>query len=1575
MRTIKFFFASSMAEEQARGLANEVTDTANDYYRQLNIEFEAIIYGVKSPHLPATTDTQGAINNLIKDCEVFIMMFRISSERIGEITLQEYCEALKLSPLPNIKILCLDDKKVAYGDKIKNFEQQIADYQSHNSLEADIYINKIDDENALCKAIASTLIDSATKTRYYRQNQLSYEAIQRAATFDNYRLGETEVKFFERPIDREISQKVGADSSLIILRGNTLAGKTRSAIELMKSRAEWQDYKFYVFNNRAQLDALQRFEFLGDVPFVVFIDDINNLIANNQGGYNGDRLGNFTGVLNDFVARDGRATPRVHLIIVITEREKNIQLHDLWTCLFGADYANSNFKNHVIDFNKYSDKIEQRKLVRLLRAEGYKINLPTNSSGNFAIGSLFYDEARIERVINEMPQKAKLLLHAIKCQRLYKHTNFGDKNGLRDLFRFLDDSYLEGEFNTLLESLNHSALIEYITGESRFQADSYLIERLFPFRTNESEAIEDILNYESSLNNIYMAGFKLLVRGNLNRVRLLALGNYINQQREGVMGASPLRYFVGATDVSELRFCSAWISRFPTLSLAFRDHAARAKDQDKSLYIALTSGLLLRNDLSKGQLERLLQNVFTTDGDKITISDTFKEQFNDVDFLNSIIRYLPVAYSLNCVKKIDLPRNVELDMFAEEEEEDNGTIDNDGVNKLMMLMTKIFNATKSYDEFCYLFKEIGNDDLLKQLLTEGRFIQKLINQLLTIARRYSQTDITTFCDDLINNPDGKYDVLKYEENKNILINSITPMFQYLQQDRAKRLFRTAVEKGYYNSFLLSYLCKNENLFFDDLLDIFTTAYETNTQNINTTQHGYDTEKLIHLISLNQLLDNAQTSTDAKDCLKLIHQSGYIETAEAMAIKDNFTLASYIKTLKNWDDIISLFRTFDREGTRTRTLQHDTIGILVNKLSFAGAYDLIFGEYNEDDLFQTWGLTTQEQRESRKNPIILNLLICKNSYQQQREKNGSQVYEVFNRTVEEHPEIVLSDDEVDNNKTILNALLRYKSTYEQAKDFITQSEEQVRESNRRRENPAIVAFRYNHYTYSSLLYIITSVDNTLDIATKIDHTNELLMRAHTQFYEQTSVDKFRSIMSEIYHMRLKLLTYTDFEQKHKFTLEGKEPSMALPLDYAKKLFDNGYGHPTIIYTLFEALKQAPNESQWDNYWTQIINLARDNGIKLQFESASKLTQKGERWLIKLNEKDGTLKYKESAIIAAESKMKIVCYLLETGQWGYLQAENYVNTHNIIRTKTYWNVLLKNATKELKNKGTKQADREFIKTSALQMLDQIDKQERTIQQFLAVVICKNSLQEALQFKNDEFPNVENSVEVITAILKESSSLEAKKAYLTDVLRNGGNANIRTLNAILYAYVECYKHFGKPLSHVQTTLSKTELEQILNRFVVECQATEKFPTEILIAELSNFPQIHNLDIDNSTKKYIQDYQDRAQMYQLREAENELIEAERSLRELLKKQNPHYDKHQLESHKICIARIYQDETQKNRINSAARETPVYFPQDQTIRFNNKFLFFYQLLQGLPGYDESIASRLNQDEIARIERVMSMRE
>ena len=520
MKEYKLFLASSMANSLREPFKDAIDDLNNNSLSHFNVRFELIAFSQTSTDGGAE-NTQKQLNEQIAKSDFFILLVD-NNTVLGPSSFDEYklaCDVSKnnKNSRPYIKVFVLkksndDSVSVTYIDddkKKKNFEDRLSnDSSRYMEVKKDI------------KDIKQWLLNVATCGIDYKQTELSYETHLKNITQDGVR----GVKNYYRreKLDGAIDEKLNNGYHLLILEGNTYSGKTRAAFNVMKNRTKWNDFKFFIYDNRFTIEDLNRIRIdtTGTSKSVILIDDINDIVSSSSNDQFNRTTNTIWSLLNGLGDSKQEKLGKNYIILTVSGKLSDSERRKLYNSIFNVCDTNcstqylANLNDVIVNFDIY-DKVTFSELVGAMLRDNI-ITKKDIRSGNYTIGSLFIKIDDIKTQLSNLLENESSFLYLFKAIVGYYKSNYKSQfSGYKEMIENIYDFFCRKDekpdakncFEKNVEILRSGGyIITKKKDNSCFidiDRDIILIleELIFNEKYTEKSLFEDLLDYAKDPKN------------------------------------------------------------------------------------------------------------------------------------------------------------------------------------------------------------------------------------------------------------------------------------------------------------------------------------------------------------------------------------------------------------------------------------------------------------------------------------------------------------------------------------------------------------------------------------------------------------------------------------------------------------------------------------------------------------------------------------------------------------------------------------------------------------------------------------------------------------------------------------------------------------------------------------------------------------------------------------------------------------------------------------------------------------------------------------------------------------------
>lgn len=629
------------------------------------------------------------------------------------------------------------------------------------------------------------------------------------------------------------------------------------------------------------------------------------------------------------------------------------------------------------------------------------------------------------------------------------------------------------------------------------------------------------------------------------------------------------------------------------------------------------------------------------------------------------------------------------------------------------------------------------------------------------------------------------------------IRSLNALLEHLDENDALQGYQAMVAKNLYDEFTLSCLLKNKDLNFEQALRLFN-------ENSNKGQFNF--------ITLNQLMEKAETLSDANSCMYLMG----IKDCNPCKIRDENALASYLKI--NQIDSHNCIRIIQgRRQLYQDRFSEKLINVILRKLNIAHLID-IFSPLDKnkapDYYLKKYGFFDEEIQVMRKNAISLNILFF-------RANNGNNkiselIRQKFKEIIDSNElHFLITDPDYNGNNGIISVYMKNKnlfSDYGSVRNFYNNLPE------------GCTPTKVDHNIYGVFIwYIINDYRHKkYNRIEAIKSLNKELKEAYEKFAGLYTKNEVVNIMAKLYSFRPLLTDEKSFDQIEEYVYEDQTLEISYK-DYLEFLIHNNPAYvnsPFLYHSLSKMQTQVDNE-----VYDKLSTLASVNHIGVKYDTIFKcdkdkdtpsLSPVIQQKLFHFDNSSDLVKI-DTNLVSNVSYIKVLWFLLnnekilDKNNLTLERIENFRKEKNIPITETYLNIVLmhiKNSTL-IKYKKYKKSDNNnhILKEGYEQMINYIKeiltdessyihRSIQMCQSLIAVAWDENSLNQI--FQEHGFIEFQNRAEVIASRMNKILKLRYKKCDASEcisefrrmILTNCLNVNIGVINIYLSIFVRVYK-----------------------------------------------------------------------------------------------------------------------------------------------------------------------------------------
>lgn len=335
-------------------------------------------------------------------------------------------------------------------------------------------------------------------------------------------------------------------------------------------------------------------------------------------------------------------------------------------------------------------------------------------------------------------------------------------------------------------------------------------------------------------------------------------------------------------------------------------------------------------------------------------------------------------------------------------------------------------------------------------------------------------------------------------------------------------------------------------------------------------------------------------------------------------------------------------------------------------------------------------------------------------------------------------------------------------------------------------------RHTQYTYKQLLL------RAIEESKPIEEINNTLVDAYEYFAKLYNRNDVIKNMSELYNLRLLLLSQEDYEKELDYAYENNTFKGTFS-GYLDKLFkeNSSYANGTFIYYALISMQDF-NQDIYD----KICKIAQRNhkGIYLEKLTTKELSKCVKDKLLKIEKGKGEI-FVEEKILHNYSPIKLLLWLLQNNKIKYSDAEKYLQKHkNVEITQTYLNI----AFKTISNEHYKDKDSKDI-YSIMEKLWPDTRKNPTLYpsiEMLLAMIRITKKKEDLERVIKKFPEerYHNSPQFIDTLIRQIIYLynNEKNVSITNLLKELKDIiikykniiNITIINSYLYGLITIWK-----------------------------------------------------------------------------------------------------------------------------------------------------------------------------------------
>lgn len=636
----------------------------------------------------------------------------------------------------------------------------------------------------------------------------------------------------------------------------------------------------------------------------------------------------------------------------------------------------------------------------------------------------------------------------------------------------------------------------------------------------------------------------------------------------------------------------------------------------------------------------------------------------------------------------------------------------------------------------------------------------------------------------------------FERLRTFRIHSLNALLEHLDENDALKGYQEMVNKNLCDEFTFSYLLKNKYLNFEQALRLFD-------KNNNKSQFNF--------ITLNQLMEKAETLSDANSCMHLMG----IKNCNPRKIRDENALASYLK-IDQIDSNYCIRIIQERRKLYQDRFSEMLINIILRKLHIEHLIDIFLPpdeNKTSNYYFEKYGFFDEEIQGMRKNAILLSILFFKAI---SNNKNSERLQQKFNEIIENKElHFLITDPDYNGNNCIISVYMKNKnlfSDYDSVRNFYDNLPE------------GCTPIKVDHNIYSVFLwYIINDYKHKKYDRTKaIKSLNKELKEAYEKFAGLYTKNEVVNIMAKLYCYRPQLTDEHSFDKIEEYVYEEQTLEISYKA-YLEHLIQNNpaYVNSSFLYYSLSKMQTLVDDEVYD----KLSRLASINHIGIKYDTIFKcdkhkktplLSPEIQQKLFHFDNSSDLVKI-DTNLVSNVSYIKVLWFLLNNEKIldkKYLtleRIENFRKEKNIPITETYINIVLmhiKNNTLIKYKKYIKSDDdNHILKEGYEQMINYIQETltgenpyiHRSIQMCLSLIAVAPDEESLNQiFQKHGFHEFENKAEIISSRMNKILNLRYKKMNTQDsisefreiILSNCLTVNIGVINIYLSTFVRIYK-----------------------------------------------------------------------------------------------------------------------------------------------------------------------------------------
>lgn len=1408
--TYKLFIASSMSNPWR----NKITSVVNDVNTTLkmvglSVEFEPIVYS-ETPIPDGTSDTQKIIDRGACNSDIVVLLAE-NNKCIGPYTIEEYetahaqsQQAANKRPLIKVFALIKEDKETINIPYINNDIEE--DFEDRLMRDSGRYLQCIRDDNfknffrSWLIRIAAVSLDNC-----YSQAELSYSKHINENGQGLIRISDNKYYYREK-LDGGINEILKV-SPIVILEGSTYSGKTRAAYQVMTDNDEWKDYDFHIYSNKHSLQSLNniRPDWTSDNKGDVFlIDDINDIIEDKKIVIDGYPLWEKFNGIKRGVGFSKSDFGNTRIIITVSGKLRDEEKRSLYARIFNTEGTKLNeyLAKITVDFDIY-DRRSFKEIVDQMRRTGAIMG--QIRPGNYTIGSLYIKDDEVRSFAKEM--NPIILKTLVGHYRYAKYTGFwGNIEEVKSLYDYLKGTSFEDD----IEKLRIKGFLikkENVINIDEFAIDIFtdvVISHIEGLRSrNEKLKGSEILNNEligyaqyckencsENIDSVAKMGYLICDRNKLSDNEIIKLISAVVKATLGnkkeVQIADVITLSQCDNNYSSV-FCETAIAKFKNFASSMKYINMISKNKcAESLFKRAVFAMFNKNNRAITMVEErtLLEYVFTE-------NNTWKEPFNESDLddvfnLSRIIPYLQLKAVdiINYIKNATL-NGVELSQDCVDDSNNNNVIDSDDQDT--SLYDKVFiprmadavvtalckiDSYEEFEEVAKVISEAMDNSANMQTAIKTCFSSKFYYRVPDIAQRLSYEDRKKLFDFILAIPETKTIFGHEDDANNTKASKIVPLnklLEVLDDNDALESFEKMMKTSLYDMRTLSHLMNNRLLNFEQLMPLVLR---------------YPNQK--NYLTLNQLMDKAETTSDAHNCMRLMG----IKDAKPEKLRDEHALLGYIKikTISS-ERSFSILREWHNLNSNRR-LSDIALNPVVNKLSIEDLFTIMDPEDGvEVDYMERYGLLKEEVESMRKNAVFYTMLFYRANTNATYKDRIKKIYERLLADDKLRPLVI--DLENNANNGIISVYIKNRmlfDDYKKVKTAVAEIEEKYGD-----------IFRKDNNIYEPLLW--WAAEKNKDIG----EVNRLLIEAYDYFAKYYTRDRVVEMMSELYHYVPKCLSESDLDASDaslKIACEGgmklggsEKPGTPQKwsnfYEYVKHLSekDSTYIDGTFIFNTLKLMV----EREHTNLYELLANIAHRNRKGVKYDTVYKLPELVRQRLFWVD--------RENADIIMDRRfchntpiVKLLWYIaFKQGWFSVKQTIDYVVNNNIPITQTLVNMLFKIIEQGKSADGSK-----F--NQIVNLLDSITNRtelfHRSVQMCISLIAVASNEQELEDiFTTHGFDQLRYRTEVIGARINRLLNLRHKvkggnrmfnsiKEFKNELKENRAQINISVINTYLHA-----------------------------------------------------------------------------------------------------------------------------------------------------------------------------------------------